>query len=93
MKTMYLAVYGKNFAVQRTRIIKDTWHFVYVSNWQGREFRHAKVTQDARYFETELEAWQWLKDKAKDEHNTAQRLADEKLFVFNKIAEQLKKLI
>lgn len=93
MKIMYLAVYGVHFAVVKTKIIKETKDFVYVTNWQGREFRHAKVTQDARYFETELEAWQWLKDKARSEHNTAQRLADEKLFVFNKIAEQLKKLI
>lgn len=93
MKTMYLAVYGVHFAVEKTKIIKETKDFVYVTNWQGREFRHAKVTQDARYFETELEAWQWLKDKARDEHNTAQQRADEKLFVFNKIAEQLKKLI
>ena len=93
MKTMYLAVYGVHFAVEKTKIIKETKDFVYVTNWQGREFRHAKVTQDARYFETELEAWQWLKDKARDENNTAQRLADEKLFVFNKIEEELKKLI
>lgn len=93
MKTMYLAVYGKNYAVKMTGIVEETKDFVYVTNWQGREFRHAKVTQDARYFETELEAWQWLKDKARDEHNTAQQRADEKLFVFNKISEQLKKLI
>ena len=39
---MYLAVYGKNYAVQMTRIVKETKDFVYVSNWQGREFRHAK---------------------------------------------------
>lgn len=93
MKTMYLAVYGKNYAVQMTRIVKETAHFVYVTNWQGRECMHCKVTQDARYFETELEAWQWLKDKARGEHNTAQQRADEKLFVFNKISEELKKLI
>jgi hypothetical protein len=93
MKTIYLAVYGKNYAVQMTRIVKETKCFVYVTNWQGREFRHAKVTQDARYFETEIQAWQWLKDKARAEHNTAQRRADEKLFVFNQITEQLKKLI
>jgi hypothetical protein len=93
MKTMYLAVYGKNYAVQMTLTTAETKDFVYVTNWQGREFRHAKVTQDARYFETELEAWQWLKDKARAEHNTAQQRADEKLFVFNKITEELKKLI
>jgi hypothetical protein len=33
------------------------------------------------------------KDQDTAEHNTAQQRADEKLFVFNKITEELKKLI
>ena len=91
MKTMYLAVYGLHFAVEKTEIVKETENFVFVVNWAGREYKHAKTTKDACYFDTELEAWQWLKDKARDDHNTAQRQADERLFVFNKIAEELKK--
>lgn len=91
MKTMYLAVYGVYFAVEKTKIIKETKDFVYVTNWQGRELRLAKVTKDACYFDNKKEAWQWLKDKARGEHNTAQRLADEKLFIFNNISEELKK--
>lgn len=91
MKTMYLAVYGLHFAVEKTEIVKETENYVFVVNWAGRHCKHAKTTQDARYFDNEKEAWQWLKDKAREEHNTAQRRADEKLFIFNKIAEELKK--
>ena len=84
MKTMYLAIYGKEYAVKKINIIKETIDYVYV---QGlRNYRLLKITKDTCVFNTELEAWQWLKDKARDDHNTAQRQADERLFIFNKIA-------
>ena len=91
MKTKYLAVYGNFVTVQQFQIIKETENFVHLISWPGKECMHPKKTQEASYFDTELEAWRWLYGKACEEHNTAQRRADEKLFIVDKISNEIKK--
>jgi hypothetical protein len=92
MKTKYFAYYGAHFSVEKIEIIKESENFVYTLNWAGRERMHAKKTKHDAYFDTELEAWQWLYDKACEENSRAQQQAEQTFTILNKITEQIKSL-
>lgn len=67
-KTMYLAVpfTVTGSIVEPVGILKETKHYVWVKNWQGKEIKHAKRTPTASYFDTEKDAWQWIAKKLEE---------------------------
>ena len=77
-------------SVKTVTITKETPTAYHVIIYSEKDI-YSKSNPNNIFFESEKEAWQWLKDKAREEHNTAQRRADDKLFIFNKISEELKK--
>ena len=88
---MYLADIYHRTVIPKT-ITKETDHFVWVQSTWSDGAMTAKKSQGHRYFDTELEGWQWIAEHYRNEHNTLIRRADQALFAIVKIQEQIKKL-